>query len=111
MKLKVVSDGTAHGTKIFHTETGEPLGGVLSVDLHLDVHTHLTHCSILTVNQEFLFEGDFVEREKMLERFVAWLEKDKGILLKELNPNLITEHVQHLRDAADDTIPPPAGDA
>jgi hypothetical protein len=111
MKLKVVSDGTAHGSKITHSESGELLGNVQSVDLHLDVQTHLTHCSILTTMQEFVFEAEFVEREKMLEQFVSWLEKEKGILLKELNPNLIAEHVQHLRNAADDTIPPPVGDA
>ena len=32
MKLKIVSDGTAHGTKLVHVETGEVLADVMSVN-------------------------------------------------------------------------------
>jgi hypothetical protein len=32
-KLKIVSDGTAHGTKVY-TESGEQLTGITGIDIH-----------------------------------------------------------------------------
>lgn len=37
MKLKVISDGTAQGTKVVNAETGEELENVFGVQWSLDV--------------------------------------------------------------------------
>lgn len=35
--IKIVSDGTVHGTKIIHAETGELLAGVIAVEWRIEV--------------------------------------------------------------------------
>jgi hypothetical protein len=77
MKLKVVSDGTSHGTQIIDSETGKPLERVSSVDIHLDVYSHLTMATVKTFKSELLFEAEFTTREQMLKEFCEWLYSKK----------------------------------
>jgi len=36
MKIKIISDGTPHGTKVIDMDTGEPIAGILEVTWRVD---------------------------------------------------------------------------
>ncbi len=77
MRLKVVSDGTTHGTKVSDATSGELLGRVQSIDVHVDVRHHLTSATIKTVETELVFEADFFKREALLKSFAIFLQELK----------------------------------
>ena len=79
MRLKVISDGTAHGTKVTRSDTGEIVGMVQAVDIHLDAQHHLTVATIKATKTEFIFEANFVKREEILKEFLDWMNQ-KGLL-------------------------------
>jgi hypothetical protein len=71
MDIKIESDGTAVGTTVT-TESGESIGVVRSVDIHLDAITHLATATIQTSKQKFHFEGNFETKEEIIRKFVEW---------------------------------------
>ena len=57
MRLKIVGDGTPHGTRIVNADTGEPVERVASLALRCDAETDFAMEATLTV---LLIEADVV---------------------------------------------------
>lgn len=47
VKLKIISDGTAHGTKVVNIETGEMIDRVMSVKWQIDTDTSMATVELL----------------------------------------------------------------
>jgi len=90
MKLKIQSNGTIQGTKITHAETGEPLGGVQSVDIHVGVSS-MPEAHIVTTNQEFVFEGSAYWITDVLRDFTHWLQSGRPSTFAETGEHTPTE--------------------
>jgi hypothetical protein len=60
MKLKVISDGTAQGTKVVNEATGEELENVFAVQWTVDAQSGKSHASIgvVQVAMESLGEAE-----------------------------------------------------
>lgn len=50
MKIKVISDGTAEGTKVIDSASGEALSGVQEVRWHVRAEDHYAVATVVFVN-------------------------------------------------------------
>lgn len=52
MKLKLISDGTAPGTRLFNKESGETIGCIENVKWEMDAKDHFAKVTITLLNVE-----------------------------------------------------------
>jgi hypothetical protein len=61
VKLKIISDGTAHGTRIVNADTGEEVEGVVSVFWEVSTDDELAYAELKFLALPVEVVGDFTK--------------------------------------------------
>ena len=62
MKVKVISDGTSHGTSVIDKETGEALEGIMNIDIFIDPYSVVAKITLVGVELDLDIEdGEVID--------------------------------------------------
>jgi hypothetical protein len=70
MRLKIESDGTREGTRVYDAADGALLGRVQALSLHVAQSKTIMMGTITVAQQEFVVEGDFCGADRLITAFL-----------------------------------------